>query len=123
MRPLRHVRVPVQDIAVMVSMALRFVPTFLEEFDRIRTAQAARGAEVETGHPGRRIKALTALIIPLMASTFRRADELTEAMEARGYARGIRTTLNKLHFGRDEAMAMVVMILFFSITFVSGAFF
>jgi len=123
MRPLRHARIPVQDIAVMVSMALRFMPTFLEEFDRIRTAQAARGADVETGSPVRRLKALTALVIPLMVSTFRRADELTEAMEARGYARGRRTTLNRLHFGRDEAAALVVMILFFLFTVVSGTFF
>jgi energy-coupling factor transporter transmembrane protein EcfT len=123
MSPLRHVRVPVQDIAVMVSMALRFVPTLLEEFDRIRTAQAARGGDVETGRPGRRLRALASLIIPLMVSTFRRADELTDAMEARGYARGTRTTLNRLHFGRAEAAVLIAMILFFSLTIASGTIF
>ena len=121
MGPLRYLRIPVQDIAVMVSMALRFIPTFLEEFDRIRTAQAARGADMETGRPSDKIRMLTTLIIPLMVSTFRRADELTDAMEARGYAEGKRTTLNRLHFGRAEAATLAVMILFFSLSVVTGA--
>jgi biotin transport system ATP-binding protein len=123
MAPLRYVRVPVQDIAVMVSMALRFVPTFLEEFDRIREAQAARGADVHTGRLSRRVKAMAALVVPLMVSTFRRADELTDAMEARGYARGMRTTLNTLHFGLPEAAVLIAMILFLSLTIVSGTIF
>jgi energy-coupling factor transporter transmembrane protein EcfT len=109
LRPLRHIRVPAQDIAIMVAMALRFVPTFLEEFDRIRTAQSARCGDVETGRIDQRIKTLASLVIPLMASAFRRADELAEAMEARGYAPGPRTSLNRLHFGRDEAITLIVL--------------
>mgnify|MGYP001122434891 CR=1 FL=1 len=113
LRPLRHLRVPSQDIAVMVAMALRFVPTFLGEFDRIRTAQAARGGDVETGRIDRRLKTLASLMIPLMASAFRRAEELAEAMEARGYAPGPRTSLNRLHFGMNEVIALFVLGIMF----------
>ncbi len=70
----------------MVSMALWFVPTLLEEYDRIKTAQMARGAEVETGRLDRRMKSLATLLMPLMVSALRRADDLAEAMETRGYA-------------------------------------
>ena len=119
--PLRRLRLPAQEIAVMVSMALRFIPALLEEYDRIRSAQMARGAEVETGRFDRRLKSLAALMIPLMVSAFRRADELAEAMEARGYAQGPRTTLNHLRFGREEAIAVVVLGLLFSVTLVSRA--
>jgi energy-coupling factor transporter transmembrane protein EcfT len=113
LRPLRYLRVPSQDIAVMVAMALRFVPTFLEEFDRIRTAQAARGGDVEAGRIDRRLKTLATLVIPLMASAFRRADELAEAMEARGYAPGPRTSLNRLHFGTNEIIALFILGIMF----------
>ena len=119
LRPLRRLRVPAQDIAIMVSMALRFVPTLLEEFDRIRTAQAARGAEVARGRLTRKIKVLSMLVVPLLASAFRRAEELAEAMEARGYAGGTRTTLNALHFGRNEAATIIVLITFISLTLVT----
>ena len=117
--PLRHIRVPVQDIAVMVSMALRFVPTLLEEYDRIKTAQMARGAEVETGRFDRKMKSLAALLMPLMVSAFRRADDLAEAMETRGYARGPRTTLHQLRFGREEAVALIVLGILLSLVLVS----
>ncbi len=107
--PLKRLRIPVQDIAVMVSMALRFVPAFLEEYDRIKTAQIARGACVETGRYDRKLKSLAALLMPLMTSAFRRADDLAEAMEARGYARGPRTTLHQLHFGHEEIIALIAL--------------
>jgi energy-coupling factor transporter transmembrane protein EcfT len=109
--PLEKLRVPTREIALMVSMALRFVPTILEEFDRIRTAQMARGADWGTGRLAGRVKAAAALIIPLLLSAFRRADELADAMEARGYAGGARTTLNRLHFGRDEAAVLAALLL------------
>ncbi|OPY86405.1 MAG: Energy-coupling factor transporter transmembrane protein EcfT [Smithella sp. PtaU1.Bin162] len=117
--PLKYLRVPVQDIAVMVSMSLRFVPTLLEEYDRIKQAQIARGSAIETGRPARKIKSLAALIIPLMVSAFRRADDLTEAMEARGYARGPRTTLNQQHFGREEVFALLVLGVLLSLVLTS----
>ncbi len=107
--PLRHIRVPVSDIAVMVSMALRFVPTLLEEYERIKTAQMARGAEVETGRLDRKMKSLAALLMPLMVSALRRADDLAEAMEARGYTSGSRATLHQQRFGREETVTMVVL--------------
>ncbi|PKN04866.1 MAG: hypothetical protein CVU74_04705 [Deltaproteobacteria bacterium HGW-Deltaproteobacteria-9] len=119
LRPLRHIRVPVSDIAVMVSMAMRFVPTLLEEYNRIKTAQMARGAEVETGRLDRKIRSLTALLMPLMVSALRRADDLAEAMETRGYARGPRTTLNLLRFGREEAVALIALSLLLSLVIVS----
>ncbi len=119
LRPLRLIRVPVSDIAVMVSMALRFVPTLLEEYDRIKTAQMARGAEVETGRLDRRMKSLAALLFPLMVSALRRADDLAEAMEARGYARGPRTTMHQLSFGREEATALIVLGILLSLVVLS----
>jgi energy-coupling factor transporter transmembrane protein EcfT len=111
LRPLRRLDVPTQDIAVMVSMALRFVPTLLEEYDRIRTAQMARGAAVGAGPLRARLRALAALVIPLLSSALRRADDLADAMEARGYAGGERTTLNRPHFGRDEWKALLLFAL------------
>ena len=92
-------------------MALRFVPTFQEEYDRIRTAQMARGGAVGTGPLQARFRATVALVIPLLASALRRADELADAMEARGYADGRRTTLNQPHFGRDEWLALSLLSL------------
>lgn len=107
--PLRRIRIPVQDIAVMVSMALRFMPTLLEEYDRIKTARIARGACVETGRFGRKMKNMAAILTPLMFNVFRRADDLTEAMESRGYVRGPRTTLHQLRFGQEEVFALMVL--------------
>ncbi len=107
--PLKYIGVPVEDIAIMVSMALRFVPTFLTEYNRIKTAQTARGAHVEKGHYREKLKSLVMMLAPLMISAFRRADELSEAMEARGYSRGPRTSLNRLHFGRNETAALIVL--------------
>jgi energy-coupling factor transporter transmembrane protein EcfT len=111
LQPLRRLGVPTQDIAVMVSMALRFVPTLLEEYDRIRTAQTARGASVGAGPLRARLRALAALVIPLLSSALRRADELADAMEARGYAGGGRTTLTQPRFGRDEWKALSLLVL------------
>jgi energy-coupling factor transporter transmembrane protein EcfT len=115
LHPLQRLRIPTQDLAVMVAMALRFVPTFLEELDRIRTARKARGAEDETGRIAERLKASAGLVIPLMTSALRRADELADAMEARGYARGPRTTLNRSRFGADELAAMAGLLLFLAV--------
>ncbi|MDA8124357.1 MAG: energy-coupling factor transporter transmembrane component T [Deltaproteobacteria bacterium] len=106
LRPLKRLRVPTQDIAVMVSLALRFVPTLQEEYERIRTAQAARGADLGTGTLVAKCKALVALVVPLLFSALRRADELADAMEARGYAGGERTTLHRPRFGPDEWKAL-----------------
>ena len=85
LRPLQKCKVPVHEVAMMMSIALRFIPTLLEETDKIISAQKARGADFESGNLIRRVKALTPVLIPLFVSAFRRAEELATAMECRGY--------------------------------------
>jgi energy-coupling factor transporter transmembrane protein EcfT len=113
LRPLSRVGVPSQDLAVMIAMALRFMPMLLEEYDRLRMAQMARGADFTTGSLALRTRAVAALAVPLLLSSFRRADELAVAMEARGYRRGPRTTLRELALSRRDLGAFAVMALFF----------
>ena len=108
-RPLSRVGVPSQDLAVMIAMALRFMPMLLEEYDRLRMAQMARGADFTTGSLAQRTRAVTALAVPLLLSAFRRADELAVAMEARGYRRGPRTTLRELLFSKHDLRAFAVI--------------
>jgi energy-coupling factor transporter transmembrane protein EcfT len=117
LRPLSRVGVPSQDLAVMIAMALRFMPMLLEEYDRLRMAQMARGADFTTGSLALRTRAVAALAVPLLLSAFRRADELAVAMEARGYRRGPRTTLRELLFSRSDLSAFVVMASFFLVNF------
>jgi energy-coupling factor transporter transmembrane protein EcfT len=112
LRPLQRVGIPSQDIAVMISMALRFIPMLLEEYERLRMAQMARGADFTTGSLALRIRALVALTVPLLLSAFRRADELALAMEARGYQRGPRTTLRELKLTGVDYAAFAVMAVF-----------
>ena len=95
----------------MISIALRFVPTFLEEIDRIKEAQMARGADFKTGPVIRRAKSAVSLLVPLVLCSFRRADELATAMEARGYRRGSRTYMRELSMARADYVAVVVMVL------------
>jgi len=99
-RPLRRLRVPTDELALMVTIALRFIPTLIMELDTIMRAQRARGACFRSGGPVRRAKALVPVLIPLFVSSFRRADELALAMEARCYTPGVaRTRLHPLHLG------------------------
>ena len=86
--PLKKLKVPVYELSLMMSIALRFIPTLIEETDRIMSAQKARGADLETGSLVQRAKALLPLLIPLFVSAFRRADELATAMECRCYNGG-----------------------------------
>jgi energy-coupling factor transport system permease protein len=95
MRPLRHLRVPVEDVAMMFSIALRFIPTMAEEADKIVTAQRARGAVFAEGGPVRRAKAWMPVLIPLFVGLFRRADDLAIAMESRCYVGAGRTRMNE----------------------------
>lgn len=85
LRPLKKIKVPAHEIAMMMTIAIRFIPTLAEETDKIMKAQTARGADFETGNIIRRARAMTPLLIPLFISAFRRADELATAMEARCY--------------------------------------
>lgn len=97
--PLKKLKMPVHELAMMMSIALRFIPTLIEETDKIMSAQKARGADFETGNLLQRAKALVPLLVPLFISAFRRADELAVAMECRCYHGGEgRTRLKQLTF-------------------------
>lgn len=99
--PLEKIKVPSHDIAMMISLALRFIPTLLSEANRIMKAQASRGVDLENGSLKEKIQAILSLIVPLFVSCFSRADELADAMEARGYvvgAKRVRYKQLKLHF-------------------------
>jgi energy-coupling factor transporter transmembrane protein EcfT len=109
LRPLGRVGIPSQEIAVMIALAFRFVPLLTEEYNRLRTAQMARGADFTTGGVRLRMRAAASLAVTLLLSAFRHADELTLAMEARGYRRGSRTTLRELKLTRTDAAAFAVV--------------
>ena len=96
MKPLKKVGVPVHELSMMMCIALRFIPTLIEETDKIMSAQKARGADFETGSPMDRAKALIPILVPLFISAFRRADELATAMECRCYQGGEGRTKMKL---------------------------
>lgn len=107
-RPLRRLHVPTDELALMVTIALRFIPTLLVEVDQIMRAQRARGADFASGGPIKRAKALVPVLIPLFVLSFRRADELALAMEARCYRPGIvRTRLHPLKAGAGDAVLLV----------------
>ena len=108
LNPLKKIKVPVHELAMMMCIALRFIPTLIEETDKIMSAQKARGADFETGSLLQRAKALIPILVPLFISSFRRADELAVAMECRCYHGGEgRTRMKQLHYGRIDAIAMV----------------
>lgn len=94
--PLKHIGVPVHDFAMMMSIALRFIPTLIEETDKIISAQKARGADFESGNVLSRAKALIPILVPLFVSAYRRAFELAEAMECRCYRSGVGKTRMKV---------------------------
>ncbi|MHB8909351.1 MAG: energy-coupling factor transporter transmembrane component T family protein [Syntrophales bacterium] len=110
LRPLSRVGIPSQEIAVMIALAFRFVPLLLEEYDRLRTAQLARGGDFTTGGVRLRTRAVMSLTVALLFSAFRRADEFTLAMEARDYRRGPRTTLRELKMTGTDTAAFAVMV-------------
>lgn len=98
LKPLKAIHFPVHEMAMMMTIALRFIPTLLEETDKIMKAQAARGADFDTGNLFQRAKAMVPLLVPLFVGSFRRADELAMAMEARCYHGGTnRTRMRILH--------------------------
>ena len=110
--PLKKLHVPVHELAMMMSMALRFIPTLIEETDKIMSAQKARGADFETGRLTERAKALLPILVPLFVSAFRRADELAVAMESRCYHGGEgRTRMKQLRWHRRDTIALAVMLL------------
>ena len=112
MNPLKKIRVPVHELAMMMSIALRFIPTLIEETDKIMSAQRARGADFESGGLIAKAKAMLPLLIPLFVSAFRRADELATAMESRCYHGGEgRTRMKQLRMARRDWIALGVGVL------------
>ena len=111
--PMNKIHVPVHEIAMMMSIALRFIPTLAEETDKIMSAQKARGADFTTGSVLKRVKMLMPVLIPLFASALRRADELATAMECRCYHGGEgRTRMNIPHIHASDIVALCVAVLF-----------
>lgn len=111
MKPLKRFGVPAHELAMMMTIALRFIPTLLEETDKIIKAQKSRGADFMTGNILKRVKAFMPILIPLFISAFRRADDLAMAMEARCYHGGVgRTRLKQLSFASRDYIAMTAFI-------------
>lgn len=111
MKPLNHIKVPVHEIAMMMSIALRFIPILLEETDKIMKAQMARGADFESGGILKRAKSLIPLLVPLFVSAFRRANDLAMAMEARCYRGGDgRTKMKPLRYHSRDYVAYAGML-------------
>ncbi len=111
LRPLRALHVPVHEVAMMMSIALRFIPILLEETDKIMKAQIARGADFETGNLLQRAKALVPILIPLFISAFRRANDLAMAMEARCYRGGDgRTKMKPLIYKKRDYNAYLILL-------------
>ena len=109
--PFKKVGLPVHEIAMMMTIALRFIPTLIEETDKIMKAQMARGASFDTGSIMQRAKSLIPIIIPLFVSAFRRADDLAMAMEARCYrGDGNRTKMKELRYGKRDMLAFGCLV-------------
>ncbi len=112
MNPLKKIRFPVHELAMMMCIALRFIPTLIEETDKIMSAQKARGADLESGNLFQRVKALVPILVPLFISAFRRADELATAMECRCYQGGDgRTKMKLLRYKRPDYYTFAVGLL------------
>ncbi len=121
MRPLRRLHVPVHEIAMMMSIALRFIPILLEETDKIMKAQMARGADFDSGNLIQKAKSLVPLLVPLFISAFRRANDLAMAMEARCYRGGDgRTKMKPLIYQIRDALAYAVLVLYLVLTVLIG---
>ena len=114
LKPLQKINVPVHEIAMMMSIALRFIPILIEETDKIMKAQMARGADFETGGLVKKAKNMVPLLVPLFVSAFRRANDLALAMEARCYVGGEgRTKMMPLVYHKVDRLAYVVVIAYF----------
>ena len=109
LKPLKYIKFPVHELALIMSIALRFIPTLIDETNRIISAQKARGADFESGNIFKRIKAIIPILIPLLISAFRRAEELGDAMDARCYSGSkTRTKYKKLRFGWRDLVAVLL---------------
>lgn len=120
LRPFRKIGIPSHDVAIMVSLALRFVPLLVNEMVRVKEAQMARGAVFDRGSPARRMRRTATLVLPVTANLIRNIDALAEAMEARGYKRGDRTYLKELHLTSGDYKAGVAMALLGGFSILGG---
>ena len=119
--PLNKINVPVHSIAMMMSIALRFIPILIEETDKIMKAQMARGADFENGNLIQKAKAMVPLLVPLFVSAFRRAEDLAMAMEARCYNGGEgRTKMKPLKYQKNDYKAYAILIVFLVAVIVAG---
>lgn len=117
--PLKKVKVPVHEFAMMMTIALRFIPTIMEETDKIIKAQSARGADFETGNIFHRAKAMVPILVPLFISAFRRADDLAVAMECRCYhGDHNRTKLRQLKFSLSDLLSLFIVLVTIAMQFI-----
>lgn len=122
--PLNYIRVPVHEMAMMISIAFRFIPILIEETDKIMKAQIARGADFDTGGIIKKAKGLIPLLVPLIISSIKRAMDLATAMEARCYRGGEgRTKMKPLKYQKIDFMGYVIMVLYFAVIIMSNIFF
>ena len=116
LKPLKKIRGPVHEVAMMMSIALRFIPILLEETDKIMKAQIARGADLDSGNVFQRVRGMVPILVPLFVSAFRRANDLALAMESRCYHGGEgRTKMNPLSYKRRDVLAYLLMFIYFVI--------
>ena len=122
--PLKKIKIPVHEISMMMSIALRFIPILMEETDRIMKAQKARGADFDSGNLIQKAKAMVPLLVPLFISAFRRANDLAMAMEARCYRGGEgRTKMKPLRYENADRTAYVVLTIYLVVMIVLGRIF
>ncbi|HJC73888.1 MAG TPA: energy-coupling factor transporter transmembrane protein EcfT [Candidatus Mediterraneibacter faecavium] len=123
LHPLNKLNVPVHEVAMMMSIALRFIPILLEETDKIMKAQQARGADFESGNIIQRAKAMVPILVPLFVSAFRRANDLAMAMESRCYHGGEgRTKMKPLRYKGRDRIAYILTLIYLVVIFVAGRF-
>lgn len=121
MGPLKKIKVPVHEISMMMSIALRFIPILMEETDKIMKAQIARGADFESGNLIKKVKSMIPLLVPLFISAFRRANDLAMAMEARCYRGGEgRTKMKPLKYGKNDVVAYVIFLTYLAVCIILG---
>ena len=117
--PLKVFRFPSHELAMMMTIALRFIPTLMDESEKIRNAQMARGADFESGNIFRRVKSMIPILIPLFVSSFRKADDLATAMESRCYHGGEgRTRMHQLRFTKSDLFALLLALAFIAVLIV-----
>ncbi|MDE6357757.1 MAG: energy-coupling factor transporter transmembrane protein EcfT, partial [Eubacteriales bacterium] len=114
--PLKKIKFPSHEISMMITIALRFIPTIMEELDKIKKAQMSRGADFETGNILKRVKSFIPILIPLFVSSFKRADELAIAMESRCYRGDLnRTKMKIFKLSNKDYVAIFISLIYFAL--------